>query len=97
MYRAAFGNDPAVWAKGSPTHNVAAGKGIPSFHIVTRGSRDRIAEAQGFGTELHHAGATEDVQVVTGLTHEQVNDAVGQPGETVVTPALMSFYRTCAR
>ncbi len=97
MYRNAFGNDPAVWAKGSPTHNVAVGKGIPAFHIVTRGARDRIAEAQAFGAALHGAGVTEDVQVVTGLSHEQVNDAVGQPGETVVTPALMAFYRTCAR
>jgi acetyl esterase/lipase len=97
MYLAAFGQDPAVWAKGSPTHNVAAGKAIPSFHIVTRGARDRVAEAQAFGTELHDAGVTEDVQVVTGLDHEQVNDAVGQAGDTVVTPALMSFYRTCAK
>jgi acetyl esterase/lipase len=69
MYVAAFGNDPAVWAKGSPTHNVAAGKGIPSFHIVTRGARGRVGEAQAFGTQLHAAGVTEDVQVVTGLSH----------------------------
>jgi arylformamidase len=97
MYLAAFGSDPAVWAKGSPTHNVAAGKGIPSFHIVTRGARDRVAEAQAFGTKLKAAGVTEDVQVVTGLNHEQVNDAVGAVGDTVVTPALLSFYRTCAK
>ena len=29
MYRNAFGNDPAVWVKGSPTRNVAAGQGDP--------------------------------------------------------------------
>lgn len=97
MYLAAFGSDPTVWAKGSPTHNVAAGKGIPSFHIVTRGARDRVAQAQAFGMQLHGAGVTEAVQVVTGLSHEQVNDAVGLAGDTVVTPALMAFYRTCAR
>ncbi len=97
MYRAAFGDDPAVWAKGSPTHDVAPGTGIPSFHIVTRGTRARVAEAQAFGTHLRDAGVAEDVQVVTGLTHEQVNDAVGRPGETVVTPPLMSFFRGCVR
>ncbi len=97
MYRAAFGNDPAVWAQGSPTHNVAPGKGIPPFHIVTRGQRARVSEAQAFGAKLHAAGVAEDVQVATGLTHAQVNDAVGEPGETVVTPALMSFFRTCAK
>jgi hypothetical protein len=95
MYRNAFGNDPAVWVKGSPNRNVAPGKGIPSFHIVTRGSSDRIASAQTFGTALHDAGVPNDVQVVTGLSHEAVNDAVGAPGESVVTPALMTFYGSC--
>lgn len=95
MYRNAFGNDPAVWVKGSPNRNVAPGKGIPSFHVVTRGAPSRVAQARAFGTTLRNAGVPVDVQVVSGLTHEQVNDAVGRPGETVVTPALMSFYRTC--
>ena len=96
MYRAAFGDDPAVWAKGSPTRNVAPGNGIPSFHIVTRGAPARVAEAQAFGTDLRGARVTEDVQVVGGLTHEQVNDAVGRPGETTVTSPLMAFYRRCS-
>jgi arylformamidase len=95
MYRNAFGNDPAVWNRASPNRNVAAGKGIPSFHIVTRGSRSRVAEAQSFGTTLRNAGVKADVQVVTGMTHEQVNDAVGLPGDTVVTPPLLAFSRAC--
>jgi hypothetical protein len=37
-----------------------------------------------------------DVQVVRGLTHEEVNDAVGKAGDTVVTPPLMQFFRSCA-
>ena len=37
MFRTAFGNDPATWVKASPSRNVATGKGIPAFHIVTRG------------------------------------------------------------
>jgi acetyl esterase/lipase len=95
MFRAAFGDDPAVWNQASPSRNVAAGKGIPAFHIVTRGSRSRIAEAQSFGTTLRNAGVAADVQVVIGLTHEGVNEAVGQPGDTIVTPPLMAFFRSC--
>ena len=57
MYRNAFGNDPAVWDRGSPAHNVAAGKGIPAFHIVTRGLPDRVAQSQAFGTQLRAAGS----------------------------------------
>ena len=29
MFRNAFGNDPAVWDRASPPHNVRPGKGIP--------------------------------------------------------------------
>lgn len=95
MYRNAFGDDPAVWNQASPSRNVAAGKGIPSFYIVTRGSRSRIAEAQSFATTLRNVGVRAEVQVAAGLTHEEVNDAVGLPGETVVTPPLMAFFRSC--
>lgn len=97
MYRNAFGNDPAVWVKGSPSRNVAVGKGIPSFRIVTRGAASRAAESQSFGTTLRNAGVPATVQVATGLTHEDVNDAVGRAGDTVITPPLMAFFRTCAK
>jgi acetyl esterase/lipase len=97
MYRNALGNDPAVWVKGSPSRNVAAGKGIPSFHIVTRGARDRVAESQSFGASLRNAGVPATVQVALGLDHEGVNDSVGRAGDTVITPPLMSFYRSCSK
>ncbi len=96
MYRNAFGDDPAVWDQASPARNIGPGKGIPPFHIVTRGTQARISEAQSFGTTLRDAGVPATVPVVNPLSHEQVNDAVGQPGDTVVTPALLAFYRTCA-
>ena len=95
MFRNAFGNDPAVWDRASPPHNVAPDKGIPSFHIVTRGGALRVAQSQSFGATLRNAGVAADVQVATGLTHEQVNEAVGLPGDTVITPPLMHFYRSC--
>jgi arylformamidase len=97
MYRNAFGADPAVWTKGSPSRNVAAGKSIPSFHIVTRGSARRVAEAQAFGQKLRDADVAVDVQVVRGLSHNDVNDHVGQAGDTVVTPPLMAFFANCAK
>ena len=97
MYRNAFGNDPAVWDRVSPSHNVAAGKGIPAFHIVTRGLADRVAQSQAFGTKLRTAGVAADVQVVRGLSHEEVNAAVGAAGDTVVTPPLMTFFRGCTK
>ena len=96
MFRNAFGDDPAVWDRASPPHNVAPGKGIPSFHIVTRGTAARVAQSQSFGATLRDAGIDATVQVASGLSHEAVNEAVGKPGDTVVTPPLMAFFRGCA-
>jgi arylformamidase len=97
MFRNAFGNDPAVWGHASPPNNVVAGKGIPAFHIVTRGQPQRVGQSQAFGTTLQQARVTADVQVARGLTHEQVNEAVGKRGDTVVTPPLMTFFRACVK
>jgi hypothetical protein len=96
MFRNAFGDDPAVWDRASPPHNVGAGKGIPPFHIVTRGSTARVAQSQSFGATLRGAGIDAAVQVASGLSHEAVNEAVGKAGDTVVTPPLMAFFRGCA-
>jgi acetyl esterase/lipase len=95
MFRNAFGDDPAVWERASPPNNVAAGKGIPAFHVLTRGQPDRVAQSQAFGDTLRAAGVPATVQVTRGLTHEDVNARIGQPGDTVVTPALMAFFRGC--
>jgi acetyl esterase/lipase len=95
MYRNAFGDDPAVWAQASPPNNVAPGKGIPDFHIVTRGQADRRAQSQAFGAALRAAGVEATVQWAAGLSHEDVNLAVGHDGDTVITPPLLSFYRSC--
>ena len=96
MFRNAFGNDPTVWQQASPPNNVEAGKDIPAFHIVTRGQPARVAQSQAFATTLSNAGIDADAHVVRGLTHDEVNAAVGQAGETVVTKPLMDFYRGCA-
>jgi acetyl esterase/lipase len=97
MFRNAFGDDPTTWVEASPARNVDAAKGIPDFHIITRGTDHRVAEARAFGDELDRAGVPADVVVARGMTHEEVNRAVGAPGDTSITPALMAFYRTCGR
>jgi acetyl esterase/lipase len=95
VYQNAFGNDPAVWVQASPQHQVAADESIPAFHIVTRGGTERVAQSQAFGETLRDAGVTATVQRAVGMTHEEVNDAVGKAGDTTITPPLMDFYRAC--
>jgi acetyl esterase/lipase len=97
MFRNAFGDDPGVWAEASPARNVAPGKGIPDFLVVTRGTADRVAQAQAFADRLGDADVPTRVVRATGLTHEEVNTSVGAPGDTVVTPPLLDFFRGCVR
>ncbi len=97
MFRAAFGDDPAVWAAASPARNVSAGAGIPDFHVITRGTSHRVEEARAFAERLRAADVPASLVVARGMSHEQVNEAVGAPGDTRITPALMDFFRSCGR
>ncbi len=95
VYRAVFGNDPAVWDQASPIKNVSPGKGIGSFLMFTQGSAIRLAGNLQFETALQQAGIAADVVRADPLDHAGVNDAVGKPGDTIVTPPLMDFFRRC--
>lgn len=95
IYEAMFGDDPALWPQMSPIIHVAAGKDIPDYLIVTRGRPARIEVAQRFADALRAAQVPTTVVVATGLSHADVNDAVGHAGDTVVTPPLVDFLDAC--
>lgn len=95
IYENAFGTDPAVWALASPITHVAAGKGIPPFQLARRGAADRRANCDAFAAALQAAGVAVDVIDASGLTHEEVNDRIGQAGDTVMTAQVMAFLRPC--
>ncbi|MBM4394884.1 MAG: alpha/beta hydrolase fold domain-containing protein [Deltaproteobacteria bacterium] len=91
MYLNAFGDDPSTLVAASPVTHVAAGKGIPPFLLAERGAEDRRAILRAFRAALEGAGVPVGVIDASGLTHEEVSDRIGQAGDTVVTPALMTF------
>lgn len=97
VYRNAFGDDPAVWDRASPLRNgtLVAGRGIPRFLVVTRGTAPRQAMNQRFGQALRSAGVEASVVVATGLDHEGVNDAIGLASDTTVMPTFAPFVRAC--
>ena len=95
VYRAAFGDDPAVWADASPTTHVAPGKDIPSFLVVERGSRLRRHGQQSFVDALRGAGVDVTVLDAGSLTHGEVNASIGAPGDDVMTAPLIDFLSGC--
>ncbi len=95
LYLNAFGTDPAVWDDASPVTHVEAGKGIPRFLVVTRGSPARIGRADEFAQALRDAGVDTEVLVARGLDHAGVTLAVGAPDDGIVTPVLGDFLEGC--
>jgi arylformamidase len=96
LYRNAFGDNPAVWAQGSPINHTSANGSRPDFLIVTQGPARRTDQARGFAAALNKGGTPATVLDASPLTHDAINTAVGAPGDPKVTPALMTFLRGCA-
>lgn len=63
----------------------------PRFFVAKRGTPYRIALADDFISKLQSVGAV--VSQVNGsqYDHEGINDAIGDPNDTVITPALKAF------
>jgi arylformamidase len=94
-YRNAFGPDPTVWDQASPIRHVAPNTGIPAFFVAARGSDWRFAQHLAFIAALRSAGVPTTVLDATALEHADLTTQIGSPGDTVVTPALMSFLTGC--
>jgi arylformamidase len=94
-YTAAFGTDPAVWADASPIRYVAAGAGIPRYFLAARGIDWRIGQHVAWYEALQNAGVPVTVLDSRTLEHTDLTTAVGAPGDTIVTPALMDFLAGC--
>jgi arylformamidase len=95
IYRAAFGNDPATWDDASPLHHIAAGKDVPAFLVVERGTLARRLTQHAFVDALRAADIPVTVVDARTLTHGQVNAQIGASGDTVMTPPLTTFLTGC--
>lgn len=95
LYLDAFGEDPDVWRAASPIRHVTAGAGIPRSLVVTRGTARRQETAAEFTSALESAGVEARLLDARPLTHAEVNDAVGDPDDQLVTPALAEFLLDC--
>jgi arylformamidase len=94
LVRNAFGDDPQVWHDASPLSHAADGAPV-QFLVVTRGAARRQAEAVEFVDAVDAARGDAEVVRAPGYSHEDVNRRLGEPGESVVTPPVEGFVRTC--
>ena len=96
LFEPAFGTDPAGLADASPmVQAFEHPSGMPDFLVVTRGARQRIAESREFASVLTEGGGSAQVVDARGYTHEEVNTAVGEDTDDVVTPPVRDFLTGC--
>jgi acetyl esterase/lipase len=96
MYTAAFGTDPTALAAASPLQVLQASGGpVADAVIVTRGLPKRRAQAEAFADALRAAGSEVEVIDATGYSHADVNQLLGEAGETVETPTITAFLQRC--
>ncbi len=95
IYINAFGTVEEENIAASPIHNASSTDKHPIFFIAKRGSNARIAVADAFIEELSSNGVATYQVNGSIYNHTGINQAIGQEGETVVTPALIDFFEQC--
>lgn len=97
LYINAFGTDPLLNREASPIYNITPSNLYPKFFIAKRGSAKRIKYADDFIAVLEANGVS--VSQINGsiYDHEEINHAIGEPNETIITEPLIKFLAECFR
>lgn len=93
-YTNAFGSNSGNWITASSLYHVDPGKGIPPFILARRGDAIRQQICNAFRDSLTSNGIQCTVIDATTLTHEEVNDHIGAPGDEVMTDPVVQFLES---
>lgn len=69
--------------------------GIPSMLGVKRGNESRQQIESKFISTLQAAGLEATLVDATSLSHEEVNNQIGDAGDTIMTEPLIRFLKGC--
>jgi acetyl esterase/lipase len=95
QWKVALGNQADYLTSTSATLLVKPGIGIPPTIGVVRGSAQRRQVETDYLAALHSAGIATTSIDARSLSHQQVNQQIGAPGDTVMTAPLVGFLTTC--
>ncbi len=95
LYLNAFGPTESLHIEASPLFNIQSGESYPNFFIAKRGSQSRLDLANQFMAALE-TDQTMVTQVDGSIySHAEINEAIGQAGESLITTPLLDFIRQC--
>ncbi len=95
MQRNAFGTDSLENVRASAIRNLFPEQTYPAFFVVKRGNDFRKQQTEAFIRALENHGADVTQLDASVYTHREVNEAIGKPGEQILTPALKAFLSRC--
>lgn len=95
MYINAFGVDVQENIKASPIRILESGIEYPKVFITLRGSDQRKSNINDFIDKMNSFEM--DVKVVDGseYNHSEINNAIGEKGETIISTPLKQFFKDC--
>jgi len=95
LYINAFGENISDNIAASATRHLNNTAYFPKFLIIKRGTQDRIADADNFINLLKQNNITVTDFDANPYTHTEVNELIGQVGETRLTPVIKLFLQSC--
>lgn len=95
IYLNAFGQANTFWIEASPINNLVSSTGYPKFFIAKRGALSRITYSNAFISKLKSVGVSVREVTANQYGHEEINDAIGASGETIITQPLKDFFVEC--
>jgi arylformamidase len=89
LHDRAFGNDPAMWRRASPYHQLSRGA-PPMLAVASTERRSAVPQARHFAAKAISLGIR--VQVLEqALTHREITEQLGTPGQyTAAVDAFIS-------
>ena len=95
QWAVALGNNPDYLTETSATMLIEPGIDIPPMIGVIRGGAERRLIETAFLDALEGAGIAATRIDATSLTHAQVSNQIGAPGDTVMTEPVVRFLTDC--
>ncbi|MFN8027699.1 MAG: alpha/beta hydrolase [Acidimicrobiia bacterium] len=95
QWQDSLGNAPDYRTDTSATLLAQADAGIPPVIGVARGTPGRRAIETAFLARLADLGVPATTIDAAGISHGQVSQSIGAPGDTVMTPPLVAFLDDC--
>jgi len=92
---AAYGNDPRVWSDASAIGHIAPGTGMARLLVIVRGTAAERASGIALANRARASGVPATVLTAAAFSGPALDDAIGAADETIITPSVTDFIRSC--